>query len=137
VPIGEVPDAFRQAMNDDLGVPRALAVVHEKVRAGNAALARSDDDAAQELASSVRAMVAVLGLDPWAAPWVERKVDRRLVEATGRLLDGLLAERAQARADRDFARADEIRTQVAAAGFAIEDTKDGPVWSVAGTPDRL
>jgi cysteinyl-tRNA synthetase len=137
VPIGELPDAFRQAMDEDLRVPKALAVVHDKVRAGNAALAASDDAKAQEAASSVRAMLAVLGLDPWAAPWVERHEDRRLVEATGRLLDGLLAERAQARADRDFARADEIRSQVAAAGFAIEDTKDGPVWSVAGSTGRL
>jgi len=84
----------------------------------------------------VRAMMAVLGLDPWAKPWADKREDRRLVDATGRLLDGLLAERAQARKDRDFARADEIRTQLAAAGFAIEDTKDGPVWSVAGSIGR-
>ena len=80
----------------------------------------------------VRAMLAVLGLDPWAAPWRERRRDRRLVDATGALIEGLLQERAEARADRDFARADEIRGQLAAAGFAIEDTKDGPVWSVPG-----
>ena len=135
VPLGDVPVAFRQAMDDDLGVPRALAVVHEAVRAGNGALAGAsgtDEADAQRLASSVRAMMAVLGLDPWARPWVTRQEDHRLVEATGRLLDGLLADRTQARKDRDFARADEIRTQLAAAGFAIEDTKDGPVWSVAG-----
>jgi len=137
VPIGDVPEAFRHAMDDDLRVPRALAVVHAQVRGGNAALAASDDTVAQELASSVRAMLAVLGLDPWAAPWAERHQDRRLVEATGRLLDGLLAERAQARAERDFARADEIRNRLATAGFAIEDTKDGPVWSVAGSAGRL
>jgi cysteinyl-tRNA synthetase len=136
VPLGDIPDAFRQAMDDDLRVPKALAVVHEMVRAGNAALAASDDGTAQELASSVRATMAVLGLDPWATPWVSKREDHRLVEATGRLLDGLLAERAQARKDRDFARADEIRTQLAAAGFAIEDTKDGPVWSVAGSTGR-
>ena len=131
VPIGDIPDAFRQAMDDDLGVPRALAVVHEKVRAGNAALAARDHAAAAEIASAVRAMLAVLGLDPWGAPWATGGDDRRLVEATGHADQALLAERAKARADRDFARADEIRIQLAAAGFAIEDTKDGPVWSVA------
>jgi cysteinyl-tRNA synthetase len=136
VPLGDIPDAFRQAMDDDLRVPKALAVVHEMVRAGNAALAASDAATAQELASSVRAAMAVLGLDPWATPWVSRRENRQLVEASGRLLDGLLAERAQARRDRDFARADEIRGQLAAAGFAIEDTKDGPVWSVAGSVAR-
>jgi len=79
-------------------------------------------------------MVAVLGLDPWAAPWADTGEDRRLVEATGKLIDALLVERTQARAERDFARADAIRVRLAEAGFAIEDTKDGPVWSVAGRP---
>ncbi len=132
VPIGAVPDAFRQAMDDDLGVPRALAVVHDRVRAGNAALAAADHPAAAEIASAVRAMVAVLGIDPWAAPWATGGEDRRLVEATGNLIQALLEERAKARAERDFAKADSIRDQLAEAGFAIEDTKDGPVWSVAG-----
>ncbi len=51
VPLGDVPDAFREAMDDDLGVPRALAVVHDQVRAGNAALAAGDaDDAAADSA---------------------------------------------------------------------------------------
>ena len=88
--------------------------------------------AAAEIASAVRAMVAVLGLDPWAAPWATGGDDRRLVEATGNLIQALLEERAKARAERDFAKADSIREQLAEAGFAIEDTKDGPVWSVAG-----
>ena len=132
VAIGMVPDAFRQAMDDDLGVPRALAVVHDRVRAGNAALAAADHPAAAEAAAAVRAMVAVLGLDPWAAPWATGGDDRRLVESTGNLIKALLEERAKARAERDFAKADGIRVQLAEAGFAIEDTKDGPVWSVAG-----
>ncbi len=134
VPVGSIPDAFRLAMDDDLGVGRALAVIHERVRAGNAALADANHMAAAEIASSVRAMVAVLGLDPWAAPWADTGEDRRLVEATGKLIDALLVERTQARAERDFARADAIRVRLAEAGFAIEDTKDGPVWSVAGRP---
>ena len=132
VPVGTIPDAFRQAMDDDLGVPRALAVVHDLVRAGNAALSAADHTAATEIASSVRAMVAVLGLDPWASPWAGRGEDRRLVEATGSLIQALLVERTRARAERDFARADAIRLRLAEAGFSIEDTKDGPIWSVAG-----
>jgi cysteinyl-tRNA synthetase len=77
-------------------------------------------------------MLAVLGLDPFAAPWISGQDDRRLMNATGTLIQALLQERSQARADRDFAKADAIRVQLAEAGFAIEDTKDGPVWSVAG-----
>jgi len=82
----------------------------------------------------VRAMVRVLGLDPWAAPWADTGEDRRLVDATGKLIDALLVERTEARSARDFAKADAIRVRLAEAGFAIEDTKDGPVWSVAGRP---
>ncbi len=134
--IGNVLPAFREAMDDDLGVPRALAVVHDQVRAGNAALAKGDTDDAMAIASNVRAMLAVLGLDPWSAPWVNAVVagsgqDGRLAEATDRLIQELLTERSQARAAKDFARADAIRIRLAQAGFAIEDTRDGPVWSVA------
>ena len=42
----DLPDAFAAALDDDLGVPQALAVVHETVRAGNAALDAGDKDAA-------------------------------------------------------------------------------------------
>jgi cysteinyl-tRNA synthetase len=79
-------------------------------------------------------MVAVLGLDPWATPWADTGEDRQLVEATGNLIEALLEERTHARKSRDFAKADAIRDRLAAAGFAIEDTKDGPIWSVAGRP---
>jgi cysteinyl-tRNA synthetase len=136
VPVGEVLPAFREAMDDDLGVPRALAVVHDQVRAGNAALAKGDIDRALEIGSAVRAMLAVLGLDPWSTPWVNAVTtgvgqDRRLAEATDRLIQELLTERSDARAARDYAKADAIRVRLAEAGFAIEDTRDGPVWSVA------
>ena len=136
VPIGDVPAAFREAMDDDLGVPRALAVVHDQVRSGNAALAGGDSDRAMDIASAVRAMLAVLGLDPWSEPWARTAAATgaqhdRLAEATDRLIQELLTERSQARAAKDFARADAIRIRLAQAGFAIEDTRDGPVWSVA------
>lgn len=136
VPVGGIGVQFREAMDDDLGVPRALAVIHDQVRAGNAALAKADTDRALEIASGVRAMLAVLGLDPWSTPWVNTAAagggqDRRLAEATDRLIQELLTERSAARAARDFARADAIRIRLAEAGFAVEDTRDGPSWSVA------
>ncbi len=136
VPVGAVPTEFAQAMDDDLAVPRALAVVHDAVRDGNSALADGRADGALAVASAVRAMVAVLGLDPFAAPWATAgglsvSGGGRLVAATGELLSGMLAERTEARAARDFAAADAIRDRLATAGFAIEDTPDGPVWSLA------
>ena len=136
--IVDVPDAFRQAMDDDLGVPRALAVVHERVRAGNAALSAGERRRGPaETAAAVRAMLAVLGLDPWAEPWAVERPDRRLVEATGHADRGAAAGAGRRRGPRGTSPG---RTRSgsgsAEAGFAIEDTKDGPVWSVAGRPRR-
>ena len=130
VPVGALPEAFEQAMDDDLSVPRALAVVHDQVRAGNSALAAGDHGEVAAAAAAVRGMLAVLGLDPFAAPWVGAGGDGGLHNATDVLLQGLLAERTAARAARDFATADAIRNKLAQAGFAIEDTPDGPVWSL-------
>jgi cysteinyl-tRNA synthetase len=133
VAVGDVPSEFAEAMDDDLSVPRALAVVHERVRSANGAAASGDWEAAAVVAGEVRGMLAVLGLDPFAQPWIAGAgtADRRLVTATSALLNEFLAERAAARAERDFARADAIRHRLAAAGFLIEDTPDGPVWSLA------
>ncbi len=137
VSVADVPEEFAEAMDDDLSVPRALAVVHDAVRAGNSAAAAGDWDAALQQAGSVRSMLAVLGLDPFAAPWADAGAGPAdlLVDATGALLGEFLAERTAARQAKDFAAADAIRDRLARAGFAIEDTPDGPVWSVTG-PQR-
>ncbi len=136
VPVGEVPDAFAEAMDDDLSVPRALAVVHDEVRAGNAAAGGGDWDGAARHAGAVRGMLAVLGLDPFAPPWADARTGESelLVDATGRLLSEFLSERTAARQAKDFAAADAIRDRLTRAGFAIEDTPDGPVWSIAESP---
>jgi cysteinyl-tRNA synthetase len=118
-------------MDDDLAVPTALAVVHGRVRAGNTAMSAGDHAAAADQAAVVRAMLAVLGLDPFAAPWVNAGSDDSLYAATDNLIAKLLADRNAARAAKDFATADAIRNNLAQAGFAIEDTPDGPVWSVS------
>ncbi|GGM15157.1 cysteine--tRNA ligase [Nakamurella endophytica] len=129
--VGDVPEDFAAAMDDDLSVPRALAVLHDRVRAGNTALAAADGDGAAAEASAVRGMLAVLGLDPFAEPWTSAGgTGGGLRAATDALLTELLQERTAARARRDWAAADAIRDKLSAAGFAVEDTPDGPVWSV-------
>ncbi|MTD16158.1 cysteine--tRNA ligase [Nakamurella sp. YIM 132087] len=127
---GAVPEAFATAMDDDLSVPRALAVVHDAVRAGNVALDAGDHTTATAEAGAVRGMLAVLGIDPFAPNWNTGGGDDRLRAATDVLVKHLLDSRAQARAARDFATADAIRDQLSAAGIVVEDTPDGPVWSV-------
>ncbi|MFZ2502935.1 MAG: cysteine--tRNA ligase, partial [Nocardioides sp.] len=59
-----LPTAFVEAMNDDLGTPAALAVVYDTVREGNKALDSADGERAAALATDVRRMLGVLGLDP-------------------------------------------------------------------------
>ncbi|WP_166134108.1 cysteine--tRNA ligase [Nocardioides ochotonae] len=129
---GSVPAAFAAAMNDDLGTPAAVAVLHDTVREGNRLLGAGDEAGARAKAAEVRAMLAVLGLDPadpaWGAPAGN---DDQLTHAVDVLVAGLLEQRAQARAAKDFAAADAIRDRIKAAGVEVTDTPDGPKWSLA------
>ena len=105
--------------------------MHAAMRDGNAALDRGDDAAAREAAASVRAMMGVLGLDPLAPQWAESSgADDRVQHALGELVESMLEQRRQARADRDFDTADRLRNQLQASGIAVEDTPDGPMWTV-------
>jgi cysteinyl-tRNA synthetase len=123
---------FVAAMDDDLGVPAALAAVHDVVREGNSLLATGEVDALRGSVASVRAMLGVLGLDPFAEPWASRaggEGDRLRVVVDG-LVGLLLDQRAEARARRDFATADAIRDRLTKAGIVVEDTPAGPRWTI-------
>ena len=78
--------------------------------------------------ASVRAMLDVLGLDPLAEPWAGHTSGSDA--ALGTLVQALLAQREEARAAKDFATADRVRDQLAAAGIEVEDTAQGARWSV-------
>ena len=127
----ELPEEFASAMDDDLNVPAALAVVHEYLRAGNSALADGDLTAARSRLVALRAMLDVLGLDPGSAQWSTRGDDLRYVEALGAVVTAELEARSQARAARDFATSDAIRDRLAAAGILVEDAATGARWSLA------
>ena len=132
--------AFSAAMNDDLGVPAALAALHELVTEGNRQLsADASDDQIRTTLNRVRAMLDILGVDPLASPWRERAAggsDEALREIVNALVSTQLAERQQAREHRDFATADAIRDRLTAAGIALEDTPDGARWSIAQESDN-
>jgi cysteinyl-tRNA synthetase len=129
-PAGSLPAAFVAAMDDDLAVPQALAVVHEAVTEGNTALAAGDQAGAAKQAESVRGMLAVLGLDPFAPPWAS-EASADLKDVVDALVGVALAQREAARARRDYAAADSIRNQLCEAGIVIEDTPAGPRWELA------
>jgi cysteinyl-tRNA synthetase len=125
-----VPQAFAAALDDDLATPGALAVVHNTVREGNTALDAGDRTVAANHASSVRTMTAVLGLDPLDPHWVVVGADEASAAALNTLVGDLLAQRQEARARRDFAVADAVRDRLTAAGVSVEDSPDGPTWSL-------
>lgn len=126
-----LPDAFVNAMNDDLGVPQALAVIHDTVREGNGALASGDMAAARSAFDSVVAMTEVLGLNPFGDQWREGGDDGAARRALGPLVDVVLDQRQAARERKDFAVADALRDGLAASGIFVEDTPAGPRWSLA------
>lgn len=123
----EVPEAFAEAMDDDVNIPRALAVLHEQTRAGNAALAAGEDTS--EAANAVMAMAEVLGLAQLMSFNAEGTSGAEH-EALDALIQAVLAERADARAQKDWAKADAMRDLLASAGVQVKDGANGSSWSV-------
>ena len=122
-----VPQDFADALDDDMNIPRALAVLHEQTRAGNAALAAGAD--ASEFANAVWAMANVLGLtslmnlDGSGASGAEH-------QALDALIHTILEQRASARAEKDWATADRMRDVLTAAGITVKDGAQGSTWSL-------
>ena len=125
-----MPDAFVAAMDDDLGTPAAVAVIHDAVREGNRLLPDGPSEELSQRFGEVIAMLDVLGLNPADEAWATAGPDEKLTGVVDALIQGLLTERAAAREAKDWARADTIRDQIAAAGIEVEDTPTGPKWSV-------
>ena len=133
VPTGDelLPDDFREAMDDDLGVSGALAVVHEAVRSGNISLDDGDHEDAVATARTVVAMTDVLGVNPLDPAWeAGDSTTTDALSSLDALVRGRIAARAQARSSRDYDTADAIRDELAAAGIAVEDTAAGARWSL-------
>jgi cysteinyl-tRNA synthetase len=125
-----LPGEFIAALDEDLAVPQALAVVHEAARDGNSALAAGDLAGTAKQAGSVRAMLAVLGLDPFSAPFAA-VADAGLRGVVDALVAVAIEQRQAARARKDYAAADAIRDRLREAGIVVEDTPAGPRWELA------
>ena len=125
---GDHRERFAAAMDDDLNVPEALAVVHGAVRDGNTALDAGDAGTAAALAQEVGEMLHHLGLDPLDPEWTRAGGDE--TAALDVLVQTMITQRADARAAKDWAAADRIRDAIAAAGITLEDTPHGTHWSI-------
>jgi cysteinyl-tRNA synthetase len=123
----KVPKEFVAAMDDDFGVPGALAVVHNRVTAGNVAMDDGDDAGLDSALSDVLAMTQILGINPLT--WAENSRSD-LSSAVDALVQVVVAQRQDARDRKDYNAADLIRDHLIAAGIEVEDTAAGTRWSV-------
>jgi cysteinyl-tRNA synthetase len=132
--IGEKPSLklskeFIDAMNDDLAVPTALASISENLRLGNQAVTDNDKKAIAKNANEIRGALDILGCDPFD-PAFAQSGGADLTTALDGVIKIALAERASARERKDFAASDAIRDGLADLGITIEDTAQGPRWSI-------
>ena len=135
----QLEERFRSAMDDDFNTALAIANMFDAVRAINRILAE-----ASHLNGQLQAILAkgrddllkvgdVLGLfgsNP--AAWLARSAQEGLSESglSAADIDALIVERRQARANRDFARADQIRDELAAKGVLLLDGPEGTNWKM-------
>jgi len=128
---GVVPADFEAAMDDDLAIPSALAIVHDTVRQGNQAIDSGDAQTATTAASAVRAMVAVLGLDPLAEEWTTQG-NGAVSAALDSLVESVIALRWSAKAEKNFDLSDSLRDAIERAGIDVKDSSSGSTWSLRG-----
>jgi len=125
-----MPPAFVAALDDNLAVPQALAVVHDTIHDGNKALASGDTAALGSSLAQVRAMLNVLGLDPLAPEWATADADHDLRGVVEALVRVAIDQRQAAKDREDYQAADAIRDRLYATGVILEDTPDGTRWTI-------
>ena len=124
---------FREAMDDDCNTPRALGVIFDGVREMNRELDAGRATTAAILRSEIAEMGGVLGLfQEHPAQFLEHQKQTGLAEAslTPEAIEALITERAAARKEKNFQRADEIRAQLDAQGIVLKDSPTGTTWTV-------
>ena len=135
LPTPVISDGFAAAMNDDLAVPQALAGISEALRLGNIAITAGDKSGIATSANEIRGALEVLGCDPFDSAFAASGSD----DATA-ALDGTiklaLDQREAARVRKDFAAADAIRDGLIALGITIEDSAQGPRWSITRSESK-
>ncbi|MFD2264892.1 cysteine--tRNA ligase [Lacibacterium aquatile] len=119
------PEAFIAALSDDLNTPLALSVLHAMVTELN----KADDGFEQSMLKgqilSAGNLLGLLQQEPEA--WLRRGQS----DSDAERIEGLIADRIQARKDKNFARADEIRKQLTDEGIVLEDGPSGTTWRKA------
>ena len=130
-PTPVISAAFTDAMNDDLAVPTALASISEALRIGNSAITAGDTAVIEASANEIRGALDVLGCDPFDPSFASSGGSEDLTAALDGTIKLALEQRTAARERKDFAASDSIRDGLAALGITIEDTAQGPRWSIS------
>ncbi|TCW36658.1 cysteinyl-tRNA synthetase [Laceyella sacchari] len=116
----QLTEAFREAMNDDFNTANAISVIFEAVKLAN-----------ETVAEAVVSKGSIMALLDWFrihGQQVLGLVQLDEEESLDAEIEALIAERQQARKERNFQRADEIRDQLLARGIVLEDTPQGVRW---------
>jgi cysteinyl-tRNA synthetase len=126
----ELPDSFVAAMDDDLAVPQALAIIHNTRREGNIGLDTGRKEVVEKSLALVLKMTSALGLNPleWQSTATEQAAQTATID---QLVQLAVHQRQSARERKDYAASDAIRDQLAAAGVILEDTAAGPRWTLS------
>ena len=134
-PTPVISQGFADAMNDDLAVPTALAGISEALRLGNSAITSGNKAVIKESADEIRGALQILGCDPFDPVFASNGGEDLTVALDG-VIQLALAQRTAARDRKDFAASDQIRDGLAALGIVIEDTAQGPRWSISQISEK-
>ena len=136
IPTPVISDAFAAAMNEDLAVPQALAGISEALRLGNIAITAGDKSGIANSANEIRGALEVLGCDPFDSAFAAVGGSEDLTSALDGTIKLALEQREAARVRKDFAAADAIRDGLIALGITIEDSAQGPRWSITRSESK-
>ena len=120
---------FKDVMDDDFNTPRAIATLQELTRDVNTLLNGDAEVGLETLKAINETYVETGGTVLGLVPDVE-SADGGDSEREASLIQMLIQMRAQARAEKNYARSDEIRDELAGLGIVLEDRADGTVWKI-------
>nr|WP_290828000.1 cysteine--tRNA ligase [Halomonas sp.] len=120
-------ERFIQVMDDDFNTPEALAVMFELAREVNRAKQEAPDQAPQ-LAAELKRLGAILGLLQQAPQTFLQGTQQQGMPLNESEIQAKIAQRIEAKANKDFAQADAIRDELAALGIILKDSREGTSW---------
>ena len=127
--VDELREKCYEAMNDDLASPMVISHLFDACRVINTVVDRKASITA-EVATALAELFHTFAFDILGLTEDSGNSNKAREEAFGAVVDMLLEQRNQAKAEKNWALSDQIRDRLAALGFDIKDTKDGSTWTL-------